>query len=275
MISLIIPTFKRTDKLIDTLKSVQSFSQQVEIIVIDDNGKGTDFQKKTKSIIDKFPNIKYHALENNSGASAARNVGVEIAKNKYISFLDSDDLFVNEKIARELEVIKTHAPDFIYSKCKNHGKIINRKFKSKNIFKAQMIKTICTTSNLTIKKSIFNEIDGFRNIPSSQEGDLILRLLTNKQNLKVHFINEVLVERPLNEDFSISSETMSGISSYLVVRKPYFDRVPSIIKLFIFSTISKNLILSEKKYLKFILIILHLPALIIFAFSRMYLWFIR
>lgn len=275
MISIIIPTFKRTDKLIETLESVQSFSQQVEIIVIDDNGKGTDFQKKTNSIMNKFRHIEYHALENNSGASIARNVGAEIAKNKYISFLDSDDLFINDKIAKEIEVIKNQAPDFIYSKCKNHGKVINRKFKSKNIFKAQMIKTICTTSNLTIKKSIFNEIDGFRNIPSSQEGDLILRLLTNKKNLNVHFINEVLVERPINKDFSISSETMSGISSYLAVRKPYFDRVPISTKLFIFSTISKNLILSEKKYTKFILIILNLPILIIFVFSRMYLWFIR
>lgn len=91
-ISVIIANYNNAQYLTDCLRSVatQSFTD-FECIVVDDGS--TDNSAK---IIRKFANAdsRFHPIfQKNSGVSAARNRGMDIARGEYISFLDSDDCF--------------------------------------------------------------------------------------------------------------------------------------------------------------------------------------
>ncbi len=106
LVSVIIPTYKRSDYLIRAIESVinQTYSP-IEIIVVDDNDGDNEFRKDTKKNVGKYiasNNIIYVEHEFNKGISAARNTGLESAKGEYIAFLDDDDEFLPEKIALQV-----------------------------------------------------------------------------------------------------------------------------------------------------------------------------
>ena len=99
VISVIIPCYNVEDYISECLNTVinQTF-KELEIIVIDDGSKDC-----TKDIIEKFAKKDKRIIvinQENSGPSAARNRGVEIARGQYIGFIDSDDYIDNK---REIE----------------------------------------------------------------------------------------------------------------------------------------------------------------------------
>lgn len=98
-LSVVIPTFNRTDA---TLKAVRSALEQTrppdEIIVVDDASK-PPFVLSDSSLHDKP--IKILTLPTNCGASAARQAGVDAATGDVIAFLDSDDRWLPEKLAAQ------------------------------------------------------------------------------------------------------------------------------------------------------------------------------
>jgi len=101
-ISVVIPTYKRPDKLENALKSVISQSyKDIEVIIIDDNGENCDLSKETKKKVDNYHdkiNIKYICHEKNMGGCAARNTGINNASGDYIAFLDDDDEWLPQKL---------------------------------------------------------------------------------------------------------------------------------------------------------------------------------
>ena len=101
LISVIIPTYNRNEKLLKLLQCLQNQMQDnVEVIVVDDH---SDNELKLE-----FPEwLKYIRLEENSGgASVPRNIGLDNAKGKYIVFIDSDDLVSDDYIQTILNKTK-------------------------------------------------------------------------------------------------------------------------------------------------------------------------
>lgn len=101
-ISVIIPTYNRALLLKKAIESVLNQTvQDYEIIVIDDGS--TD---DTREIVNSFssPKIKY-LYQKNSGRSHARNQGLKIAKGRYIAYLDSDDMFLPDKLERQISIL--------------------------------------------------------------------------------------------------------------------------------------------------------------------------
>lgn len=90
LISIIIPTYNRNEHIIKLLEKLHNQIQNnIEIIVVDDH---SDIPLKESW-------FKYIYLEENSGgASLPRNIGLDIAKGKYITFIDSDDMISDDYI---------------------------------------------------------------------------------------------------------------------------------------------------------------------------------
>jgi len=88
--SIIIPTYNRGHLIVDTIRSIldQNFPA-LEIIIIDD---GSDDNTQTVISKQNDPRIKYRRTENRE-RGAARNAGLTIARNDYVNFFDSDDIF--------------------------------------------------------------------------------------------------------------------------------------------------------------------------------------
>lgn len=96
--SVVIPTFNRRDTLIGAVASAVSQSYpHKEIIVVDDgstDGTGNMVRRH-------FPVVRY-IYQENRGVSAARNTGIKAAQGEFIAFLDSDDCWLPEKLARQM-----------------------------------------------------------------------------------------------------------------------------------------------------------------------------
>ena len=101
-VSVIIPFYNRIPLLIDSINSVISQTHKnLEIILVNDGS--TENISKVKEYAKNDKRIKLINLPKNKGAAAARNVGMDNATGEYIAFLDSDDLFVENKIEEQLK----------------------------------------------------------------------------------------------------------------------------------------------------------------------------
>ena len=102
-ISVVIPTYNRAELLLRSIKSIQNQTyMNWELIVVDDGS--TDGTEQIISNLDDS-RIRYMRNEENIGAAASRNRGVSLAKNDYIAFQDSDDVWRCDKLQRQMEYL--------------------------------------------------------------------------------------------------------------------------------------------------------------------------
>ncbi|MBG9980852.1 glycosyltransferase family 2 protein [Facklamia sp. DSM 111018] len=102
LISIITPVYNAERFIEDTIKSVQQQTyQNWELILVDDCS-----QDNSRIMIEKYVAIdsrfKLISLKENLGAAEARNKGLDIAKGRFIAFIDSDDCWHREKLSRQL-----------------------------------------------------------------------------------------------------------------------------------------------------------------------------
>jgi glycosyltransferase involved in cell wall biosynthesis len=103
LISVIIPTYNRADLISRAIASVrEQVYQNLEIIVVDD-ASDDDIVQVIKQINDS--RIKYIRHQTNLGGSEARNTGIKQAQGEYVAFLDSDDVWLPNKLSSQLEAI--------------------------------------------------------------------------------------------------------------------------------------------------------------------------
>lgn len=101
LVSVIIPTYKRATTLLDAIRSVLNQTyKNIEIVIVDDNGKGTYEQLETERLLKQYienQQIIYIVHEYNKNGSAARNTGLMASHGAYINFLDDDDKMYPQK----------------------------------------------------------------------------------------------------------------------------------------------------------------------------------
>lgn len=101
-VSVIIPCYNTARYVKETIESVLNQTRQdFEIIVVDD-GSTDDSHNVIASINDQ--RIRYH-YQPNQGLAAARNTGLALATGEFVAFLDADDFFLPEKLARQIAAL--------------------------------------------------------------------------------------------------------------------------------------------------------------------------
>ena len=108
-VSIVIPTYNQSQFVNEALESVLSQSfQNFEIIVINDGS--TD---NTKAVLSNFNDHIQIINQENKGLSEARNKGIQKARGDFIAFLDSDDLWVPEKLESQMKLLRNN-PEFLW-----------------------------------------------------------------------------------------------------------------------------------------------------------------
>ncbi len=116
MISVVLPTYNRADRIKLSIESVLKQSvKDIELIVVDD-GSTDNTEDIVEGIVDQ--RIKYIKLSQNKGACAARNIGIEAAKGEFIAFQDSDENWYKNKLEIELKALKEKKADVVFCKLK-------------------------------------------------------------------------------------------------------------------------------------------------------------
>jgi glycosyltransferase involved in cell wall biosynthesis len=171
LISIIIPTYKRSDTLPRAIDSAlrQTYSN-IEIIVVDDNGEGTKYQKATEQKLkgyiesDKITYIKHKV---NKNGSAARNTGFRASKGEYINFLDDDDELLPNKIMFEFQELQKHDNKFGACYCNAHIIGMKRNFYTHDSIEGNLIEEILSgkidfnTTSILFCRDALSDIHGF------------------------------------------------------------------------------------------------------------------
>lgn len=121
LVSIIMPSYNTVNFIGESIESVLAQTyQNWELLVVDDCS--TD---DSVSVIDSYGDsrIKSFVNEKNSGAAETRNRAIREAKGKYIAFLDSDDLWIPEKLQKQILFMEENGYVFTYHK---HG-FVNEK----------------------------------------------------------------------------------------------------------------------------------------------------
>lgn len=222
LISVIIPTYKRSDRILIAINSVleQTYTP-IEIIIVDDNGNN-EFTETTELKLTPYiesKQIKYIKHATNKGGCLARNTGALHATGKYISFLDDDDFYETTKIEKQYIYLKnnTHLNACLcamYRVDQNNTLIkSNENFPRGITLKEAVLNGNFFTSMLMIESEVFNKLSGFSNIPRFQDKYFIYKFLKNEY--KFGILDEQLLTLVEHSQDRISLSSSSKIINAL------------------------------------------------------------
>mgnify|MGYP006088459721 CR=1 FL=1 len=184
LVSIIIPYYKKKKYIKKTINSIinQTY-QNLEIIIIydDPNTNDLDFIKYLKNLDSR---IKLIINVKNIGAGLSRNKGIQIAKGKFIAFLDADDLWKRNKIETQLNYMKKNKLKISHTSYKiidKKNKIIGkRKAKNFNCYTELLKSCDIGLSTVMIEKKILSKKCQFVELKTKEDFVLWLRILKRK-----------------------------------------------------------------------------------------------
>lgn len=225
-VSVIVPTYNRAHCIADALDSIikQTF-KCFEIIIIDDGS--TD---NTKDVIVRYfkdlPFNSKYFFQKNAGPAAARNLGINKSTGDYIAFLDSDDIWIDTKIAEQIDFLNSH-PNIalIFSDMKQtiggkeHCESFLRYYDcynvifEKNKYLALSKKPFIFTPTVMIRKNIISTVGLFNNdYRVGEDWEYWLRIT---KKFEIGFIDKPLVVRRLHDSNTPQHSYYHGVVDLL------------------------------------------------------------
>ena len=200
LVSVIIPTFSRSDNIVRAINSVLAQTyKNIEIIVVDDNGIGTHHQLETEKELKAYitqGKITYLTHEVNKNGSAARNTGFRSCHGDYVNFLDDDDYFKPDNIEKKVAALQ-NTPATVggsfspvchvyHSKSGVNKEIQNVYTKEDNVLADFLLgKALFNTSGILFKKEAITTLGGFdESFIRHQDFELLIRFY-NDYTLKL------------------------------------------------------------------------------------------
>ena len=211
-VSVIIPTYNRARYVRESIQSVLSQTYgDLEVIVVDD-GSTDETAEVIGAISD--PRLRY-LRQDHVGRSKARNYGLSVARGKYIAFLDSDDLYLPNKVELQVDYLNKHpGTGMVYTSAyciDDVGELLPHKYEataSGSIYEqiAFFVPVTITLPTVMTYREIFNRVGGFdENMDRFEDTDMWRRISKCYQieaikdytcKLRTHHSNSLLNQRP-------------------------------------------------------------------------------
>jgi glycosyltransferase involved in cell wall biosynthesis len=179
-VSVIIPTYNRARIIEEAVDSVLAQDyKDFELIVVNDGS--TD---NTSEVLAPYGDDVHVLSQENKGVSAARNRGITEASGKLIAFLDSDDLWLPQKLSMQVEFFDQR-PDALICQTEEvwvrNGIRVNPKQRHKKpsgmIFKPSLKLCLVSPSAVMIRRDLLDRAGGFdETLPACEDYDLWLRI---------------------------------------------------------------------------------------------------
>ena len=186
LVSSIMPTYNHGKFIGKAIESVlnQTYTN-FELIIIDNFS-----EDDTETIVASYKDdrIIYLKFRNNGIIAASRNYAIKHAKGEYIAFLDSDDLWLPEKLEKQIKILEiSNETAMVYTRFKTieEGIISNNtypkigRYNSGSIFKPLYLRAFIACSSVMVRKNILNGIGFFDTDPAliaTEDADLWLRI---------------------------------------------------------------------------------------------------
>lgn len=205
-ISVIIPVYNRDSSLKDAVESVllQTYKPS-EIIIIDDGS----FISAKDILKNYLSHVKIISHKSNMGVSAARNTGVINSSSKYVAFLDSDDIFLPNKLEMQLKFMKdnsykiSHTNEFWYRIDKWVNQVKSSQRYGGKILEKILDKCRISPSSLMVEKDIFEKTGLFdTSLKVCEDYDISLRFALF---YNIGYLDKKLIIKRAVEENSLSA----------------------------------------------------------------------
>lgn len=212
LVSVITPVYNAEDYLERMLDSVLNQTyKNIEIVLVDDCSKDNS-EKIIKQYQNDNKNIIYFKQLKNLGAGYARNKALELAKGRYVAFLDSDDIWFLEKIEKQIALMKKSNTPFCYTAIEMIDKDDNvikpkRNIKEECTYKYLLHNTIIATSSVVVDRK---QLGDFRMHLRRGGQDYATWLKLLRTGVVAKGLNETLVRYRISEG-SLSSNKFKSI----------------------------------------------------------------
>ena len=213
-ISVIIPTYNREDFISETIQSVldQTY-KDFEIIVVDDGSKDN-----TKSFLEKFGSKIKLIEQKNQERAASRNNGVKASCGEYLAFVDSDDVWISNKLEKQLEILEnnketilTYGKSFRINQASKPLKVAQRQLAgySGNVFEKLLFRNFIVSATPMVRREYFERTSGFETkyVPY-EDWELWVRLSLLG---KFFFVNKPLAYYRIHPEQSLKTTTAQKI----------------------------------------------------------------
>ena len=194
-VSVIIPFFSHKEWLNVSLESVfaQTF-QDFEVILVND---GSD--EDISGLIKQYGDRIIYRKQQNKGPGAARNLGIKISKGKYIAFEDSDDIWLPDKLERQINFMEKcgakwcHSGFMYWWPQTGKVKVVDTSRDYDDVFLQRHVSTKIATPCVVIDKSIYSDGNFFfpEDIRNGEDGVLYTKL---SRHYKLALVQEPLAK---------------------------------------------------------------------------------
>lgn len=236
LVSVIIPTYKRTDKLDRAIKSVlgQSY-KNIELLLVNDNVPDDEYTLTLMEKVKAYQNDSRFQLllqEKHINGAVARNFAIRQARGEYIAFLDDDDWWEIDKLADQVKELSSLGENWGGVSCKMtfYDESMNvisksRKYRDGNIYKdILMLQSDVATGTLLLRHSALDEVGYFdENLLRNQDLQL-LAFFTYRFRLKE--VNKYLHCVDVSDNQNRASDGYKAIT----IKENFYKSVSPILK---------------------------------------------
>ncbi|HCX08193.1 MAG: glycosyltransferase family 2 protein [Acholeplasmatales bacterium] len=208
LVSVIVPTYKRDSSLVRALESLENQTyKNIEVVVVNDCVEET-WKEYVENTIQKFIDngiLKIVFIQNqvNLGSAKTRNVGIENASGKYITFLDDDDVYLPDKILNQVTKMQEQDADYSVTNLEQYDEDTNKFIEKRTrdyIDENQLDKLlvwhymyhITCTDTFMFKKTYLLQIGSFSSIDVGDEFYLMEKAILG--NGKFLYVNDCSVK---------------------------------------------------------------------------------
>jgi len=199
-VSIIIPTYNRADFLPQALESIFAQTYQNFEVIVSDDGS-TD---NTKEVIQQYGDRVNYLKNNHSGLpSVARNTAIKLANGKYIAFLDSDDVWLPDKLKIQVDAIENNLRLGLV--CSNafltnsDGKESNQLYQfpgkgsSGSVFLDLLKNNFVITSSVMLRRDTLGKVGNFSEAKELQVGEDYALWLNIALDWEVEYLESPLI----------------------------------------------------------------------------------
>ncbi|MGN0519836.1 MAG: glycosyltransferase family 2 protein [Candidatus Fimenecus sp.] len=192
-VSVVVATYRRDSDLERTLVSLAEQNYpNIEIVLVDDNGN-EEWNLKVEQVVQSFrrtyPNAVLNCIVNkaNQGSAETRNIGIAASNGKYITFLDDDDIYLPQKIQRQVTFMESGSYDYSITDLNlfnAHERCIDRRVRSyikdtspQALQRYHLKYHLTGTDTMMFTKEYLGKIGGFAPIDVGDEFYLMQRAI--------------------------------------------------------------------------------------------------
>lgn len=238
LVSVIVATYRREESLKKALESLeQQTYPNVEVVLVNDNDD-THWNGIVREIAEKLSSVsKLRLVENhpNLGSARARNAGIEAAAGEYITFLDDDDIYLPEKIQKQVTAMLETNADYCITDLDLYTekeKLFDRRLRdyivsedAKDLLKYHLMHHMTGTDAMMFRKEYLQKIGGFPPINVGDEFYLMGEAINGGG--RFHYLPGCDVKAYVHAEGGLSSGEgkIRGENELYRYKKTFFDHL--------------------------------------------------